>query len=581
MRFIILILALLVAIETNAQEKKELSVGAELPVIPMIKIIPENSFKLNSITINNKLLILDFWSTSCSSCIAAFPKLDSLQKQFSEKIKILPITEEKETYVNDFWKSNKYTRNLKLSSVVEDTVFKNYFKHRGVPHEVWIYKGKVIAITDAQYVSSENIQKILKGDPISWPVKNDFNNYPVETPLFTLDDSQIDTNNTSFQYAAISASLAKENSPYLSSQGFVRSRSGRSIRSYMINTSILDAYITCLFNIQKEELVRPSRILSPNQIIWDVADRSRYQYDKNYGYRQDWLKENAICFESYTADKGQSDQQLYQEILANLDGLFGLKVRWVKRNENVLILKKTSGNTLRNQNKTLGTPYWLSSVVYNLNQVANNPYVFMEENSVQDKLVRLNGISWKNISGLNTELKKHGYTLEEVNRDVDKLIFSEIDGGLIIDYKLQKRFQELKQEQVKLPDPTAEEGINFLKRNKSVSGVAILPSGLQYKVIKSGSGSKPNLKSRVRINYTGRLINGKVFESTDQYGRPIEIGVQDVIPGWTEALQMMSEGSKWIIYVPAELAYGNHTNRGTFQPNSTLIFDIELLKIVL
>ncbi|MCP0912948.1 MULTISPECIES: FKBP-type peptidyl-prolyl cis-trans isomerase N-terminal domain-containing protein [Legionella] len=122
-------------------------------------------------------------------------------------------------------------------------------------------------------------------------------------------------------------------------------------------------------------------------------------------------------------------------------------------------------------------------------------------------------------------------------------------------------------------------GEAFLKENKAKEGVVTLPSGLQYKIIKAGTGDKPGKDDTVTVEYTGRLINGEVFDSTDKAGKPATFKLSQVIPGWTEALQLMPSGSTWEIYVPADLAYGPRTVGGPIGPNETLIFKIHLLSV--
>lgn len=121
-------------------------------------------------------------------------------------------------------------------------------------------------------------------------------------------------------------------------------------------------------------------------------------------------------------------------------------------------------------------------------------------------------------------------------------------------------------------------GIDFLNKNKSKEGIQVLPSGLQYRIIKEGTGAKPTRTDRVKVNYKGTLVDGTEFESS--YTRPEApvFNVTQVIPGWTEALLMMPVGSKWELYIPQELAYGVQ-DRGTIKPFSTLIFEMELLDI--
>ncbi len=119
----------------------------------------------------------------------------------------------------------------------------------------------------------------------------------------------------------------------------------------------------------------------------------------------------------------------------------------------------------------------------------------------------------------------------------------------------------------------------FLEANKKKEGVKVLPSGLQYKVIKEGTGKTPTAADKVKTHYRGRLIDGTEFDSSYKRGKPAEFGVKAVIKGWTEALQLMKEGAKWELYIPANLAYGERA-RPTIPANSTLIFEIELLEIV-
>lgn len=123
------------------------------------------------------------------------------------------------------------------------------------------------------------------------------------------------------------------------------------------------------------------------------------------------------------------------------------------------------------------------------------------------------------------------------------------------------------------------EGEAFLAENKNKAGVQTLPSGLQYEILTEGTGKKPTLKSSVTTHYHGTLINGNVFDSSYQRGQPATFPVNGVIAGWTEALQLMPEGSKWRLYIPSDLAYGKRGAGRDIGPDSALIFDVELLKV--
>ena len=123
------------------------------------------------------------------------------------------------------------------------------------------------------------------------------------------------------------------------------------------------------------------------------------------------------------------------------------------------------------------------------------------------------------------------------------------------------------------------EGEAFLAENASKAGITTLPSGLQYEVITQGTGTKPSLKSSVTTHYHGTLINGTVFDSSYQRGQPATFPVNGVIAGWTEALQLMSEGSKYRLYIPSDLAYGKRGAGRDIPGDTALIFDVELLKV--
>lgn len=122
-------------------------------------------------------------------------------------------------------------------------------------------------------------------------------------------------------------------------------------------------------------------------------------------------------------------------------------------------------------------------------------------------------------------------------------------------------------------------GEDFLKANRKQKGVCVTPSGLQYKVITKGEGPLPEKTQKVRVHYEGRLLDGTVFDSSYKRGQPATFGVDQVIPGWVEALTMMPVGSKWELYIPQELAYGSQDNK-SIPPFSCLIFTVELLEIV-
>jgi FKBP-type peptidyl-prolyl cis-trans isomerases 1 len=142
---------------------------------------------------------------------------------------------------------------------------------------------------------------------------------------------------------------------------------------------------------------------------------------------------------------------------------------------------------------------------------------------------------------------------------------------------VNKYFAELENE---MNATNIEKGASFLEENKKKDNVITLPSGLQYEVLTEGTGKKAQATDQVKCHYEGTLIDGTLFDSSVKRGEPAVFGVNQVIPGWVEALQLMPEGSKWRLYIPSDLAYGARGAGEMIPPHSTLIFDVELIQVL-
>lgn len=151
--------------------------------------------------------------------------------------------------------------------------------------------------------------------------------------------------------------------------------------------------------------------------------------------------------------------------------------------------------------------------------------------------------------------------------------------NMVIQQYMMQQQQAKEAEQMKQYEPVIAEGEAFLAENAKREGVVSLPSGLQYEVLVPGDGPKPTAKDKVTVHYHGTLIDGTVFDSSVDRGQPATFGVGQVIKGWTEALQLMPQGSKWKLYIPYDLAYGSRAAGPTIGPYSTLVFEVELLKV--
>jgi FKBP-type peptidyl-prolyl cis-trans isomerase FklB len=178
----------------------------------------------------------------------------------------------------------------------------------------------------------------------------------------------------------------------------------------------------------------------------------------------------------------------------------------------------------------------------------------------------------------------------DVDPDIFLLGFKEALSGTASQLKpeeVQAAMTALQQEmqsrqatnQGRLAEANKQEGEAFLAENKKREGVVTLPSGLQYMVLKEGTGTSPGPSDRVTTHYHGTLIDGTVFDSSYERGQPATFPVNGVISGWTEALQRMQEGAKWRLFLPSHLAYGAQGAGEDIGPNSTLIFDVELISV--
>lgn len=191
-------------------------------------------------------------------------------------------------------------------------------------------------------------------------------------------------------------------------------------------------------------------------------------------------------------------------------------------------------------------------------------------------------ISYAIGSSIGGSLKKDGLDAS-LNLDILKAAMEAAVKGqsLLIDGNQAQQVLNayFAEQQAKKGKEAIEKGQKFLAENKKRQGVVELPSGLQYEILKPGTGPKPTKEDKVTTHYHGTTIDGKVFDSSVEHGQPAQFGISQVIAGWTEALQLMPVGSKWKLFIPSNLAYGERGAGGNIGPNETLVFEVELISI--
>ncbi len=437
-RFKNIILITLLIISANSANSQDigLKIGDEVPDFEIEKIINYTKKEARISDFKDQLLIVDFWSTGCSGCVNALPKMESLQKKFGDRLRILPVTYENEWKVKSFWNRNKYTSQLTiLPSVVEDKSFAAYFKHLSIPHEVWIYRGKVIGITGPDYVDSLNIQKVLGGDMVDWPVKNDFYVYNGrQAPIFKFEENQPTS------YVAIRE--YRPESSITGGEGIITDTLHSLKRVFYLNSSILNIYFLNLSKISNNlSKVPPATIESGNFVTWEVKDNRKYCKGRSE-YEAEWMRKNAICFEAIHPISC-SDLDISRKTIEQMNSMLSLDVRWEKRLEKVLVLvKKTPTDQLKSKTKIEDHDYHysfngtkhrfldisLNAFVNMMNRAEGMPYVYngtgFSETFTVD--MELDFKSWNDIVAIRKAIQKYGLDLREEKRLVDKLVFSEV-----------------------------------------------------------------------------------------------------------------------------------------------------------
>ena len=160
------------------------------------------------------------------------------------------------------------------------------------------------------------------------------------------------------------------------------------------------------------------------------------------------------------------------------------------------------------------------------------------------------------------------------------LAIDEIEGQQLVIEFLQRRDAERKSEQAKLGEAAKREGEEYLEKNAARSGVTVLPSGLQYEVVREGTGRKPKATDSVKCHYEGTLVDGTVFDSSRRRGEPAVFPLNGVIRGWTEGLQLMQEGAVYRFFIPYNLAYGENGAGASIPPYAALVFEVELIEVI-
>lgn len=413
MKYYIIALLLSFAALAEGQVKQgSLQVGSQFPGMEPIKLLSGGVLDLQSS--QSKVIILEFFDTYCTSCIASMPKLKALQKSMDGKIEIYMLTYQDKNTIENFYKKNKFLQEKKaiLPTIVADTVLHQMFPHQSVPHSVWIYKGLVQAITHADYVKEKYLTDLLLKGKIDVPVKDDFKQLPTfnrELAITNSDKSILGT-----------VILSGYDSTLTQVSGLnINKDSVGNVSVYFNNMDIFGAYTSLWTKIKK-----PTYLLLPQRIVWNVRDSSRYFYDemssKSY---QEWIRENGISYKR-TQFGQQSEAGWAELILHDLNTMLGLQVQWTNKERLCLVLKRKNKRITRivRQGDKIKKVESTSGLMFVLDFSGQYPPAIDE---VQEK-INLELSTYKNLDELNTILDSYGLELVLENRSIEVLEFKEI-----------------------------------------------------------------------------------------------------------------------------------------------------------
>lgn len=414
MKLIYCLMILLWPLVNTAQTIKPLNVGDNAPDVPIPHIINGALTSSSLAAFKGKLLILDFMATTCVSCIRALPELDSLQKKFKNRIQIMLVSNENPERIEVFLK--KHPR-LSLPFVANDSGLSALFPHVYISHVAWINPQRIVsAITDPEYVNTRNIEAVLNGRIVNWPVKREYPEYDFNQPILQLNLNNIPEQATprNYYYTAVinyMPGIQKENKTVVDSSHGVAHIS-------LINYDILDLY-RILFQRYRFPL---------SHIKANIKNKERLFYNIEQGYYETWKSKNMYCIEALLPFSLSLPEQR-QKLIEELNFYFGFQVVLKKQTVNCLILcnNKKISDSKKSAGKNGRSP---ASIVGLLNDRLNEMPVIDE--TIQSPLFKL-PISENQVrdsSCLRKILLKYGYRFFIEPREVEFMIITDANKKL-------------------------------------------------------------------------------------------------------------------------------------------------------
>ncbi len=408
------ILFTLTIFQANGQ-MKALKVGDRFPAAMEHRLLNYKSTTINLDELQDKVVILDFFDTFCSNCIAAMPKLQKLQNELGDKLQIIVVTWQDSATISKFLRTNQYLKEnkVKLPIIVSDTVLSKLIVHKGLPHVAWLYKNKVAAITFADFSKAEHVERLYQDGKIQLPLKNDFENNQPEAPV-VVNSVRSDRG----------GSILTGYRDGATEHGFLIYRDTMGYGTYgtLKNVPLLAAYISMWSKVKK-----PKFLLNKERIVWEVADSNKYNYLSDKLSYREWLMDHGICYERKIM-RHVDDLEFAKSALEDLNQLLGLDVYWDERISDCLELKKLPANKVNRQTamqKTDGGDTMMIEGTDVLTFAVDMTKKYPPCIDLVKTDIKMEIGEFKTLEELNLQLAKYGLVISKGRRAIEVLVIKE------------------------------------------------------------------------------------------------------------------------------------------------------------
>ncbi|MBB2950180.1 hypothetical protein [Sphingobacterium sp. JUb56] len=373
---------------------KSLRIGDHFSYTQPLQVINSPVRSIDVTSLGKELLILDFFTSSCGSCIEAMPKNNKLQTIFNSKIQILPVGIESRERITKLVSHNSYMKNLQFPLVVEDTALTKIFPHQGVPHVVWIYKGKVAAITTGDMVTAENIEQILTGQSVSeWPMKDDFY-YEEQTVSHRVDSG-----------------FYSKLLPYINGAAlnYAVDTIGDHVRVKMTNVTTVPAFLYLFGQLEQLPLMKKERIILQNVDVNDFENLDSIPESL-------WMQKHAFGYETTWSLKLEHKKRM-EAIINDLSNRLNLSVELKYEKSSIWVVRALQANLplVSNIKKKTSLRNWITML-----EIFNTAFPPIELENVSD--IEINTETVTDFDSLKLVLNKNGFDLQRVDKPILSLV---------------------------------------------------------------------------------------------------------------------------------------------------------------